>query len=205
MLANLANVDADLVSAVATSLGKPVPKGKPARGIEPSPALSLVPDGPASIEGRLVGLLAGDGVDASGVISVSRALERAGASVVVIADHGGSVEAEDGPDLEVTKSSLTTQSVEYDALVVAGGRCARQLARDPYVAVNLGEAFRHGKTIAAWGLGVDVVTACAIGADDPGVVTAPTPSRAFAKQLVEAISWHRHWDRSTASTPRPPA
>ena len=57
----------------------------------------------------------------------------------------------------VDRSALTTQSVEYDALVVAGGTSADAVAKDPYAAENLGEAFRHHKTIAAWGEGTAVL------------------------------------------------
>ena len=62
--------------------------------------------------------------------------------VVVIAPHGGTITGDEGP-VPVTKSALTTQSVEYDALVVAGGDGAGTLAQDPYVALNLTEAYRH--------------------------------------------------------------
>jgi catalase len=199
MVANLAHVNARLASGVAASLGKTAPKGKPARNVTPSPALSLLPDEPGSIEGRLIGIFAGDGVDASGLVAVSRALERAGASVVVIAAHGGSIQGDDGSSLEVTKSALTTQSVEYDAVVVAGGSCAQELARDPYLAVNLGEAFRHYKTIGAWGEGVDALEACSIPSDASGVVSAPKGGRSFSNELIEAVGWHRHWDRPTHS------
>jgi catalase len=90
---------------------------------------------------------------------------------------------------------MTTQSVEYDALVVAGGPGAADLGTDPYTALNLGEAFRHYKPIAAWGEGRDVLTACAIASDAEGVVTGASANRAFAKELIEAIAWHRHWGR----------
>ncbi len=195
MLANLANVDAALAAAVAANLGTSAPKGKPARNVDPSPALSLALKAPASVEGRLVGLFVGDGVDGAGVVAVSKAMERAGAQVVVIASHGGTVKSDDGP-LEVTKSALTTQSVEYDALVVAGGPSAEVLAQDPYMAVNLGEAYRHYKTIAAWGHGTKVLEAIGIPLDSPGVVASPKPSRKFTQDLVEAVGWHRHWDRT---------
>ncbi len=198
MLANLANVDGDLASSVAAALGSTAPKGKPARDQSPSPALSLQLSTSGPIVGRLVGIFASDGVDGSALLSLSGALERAGAQVVVIAPHGGVIDSDDGSSIEVTKSALTTQSVEYDALVVAGGAGAEALGDDPYLAVNLGEAFRHYKTIGAWGTGVDVLTACLGNADLPGVVTAATAGRAFAKSFIDAMGWHRHWDRSPA-------
>ena len=85
---------------------------------------------------------------------------------------------------------------DREALVPAAGS-GRLLA------VNLGEAYRHHKTIAAWGAGQDVLAACSISADGPGVITTDVPKRAYAAALIEAIGWHRHWDRppTTVSTP----
>ena len=107
-------------------------------------------------------------------------LERAGAVVVVIAPHGGTIASPDGP-VEVTKSALTTQSVEYDALIVAGGTSAKTLGQDPYLAVNLGEAYRHYKTIAAWGAGQDILAACSIPGDAPGIGRSRIIGRRAAK------------------------
>jgi catalase len=85
--------------------------------------------------------------------------------------------------------------VEYDALIVAGGASANALAVDPYIGVNLGEAFRHHKPIAAWGEGTAVLEASGIAQDAAGVVVATKPSRTFSTELIEAIGWHRHWAR----------
>jgi len=197
VLANLANVSAALAARVAASLGQKAPRGKPATGVKPSPALSLLPTEPAPVAGRVIGVLATDGVDDAGLRALRKPLEAAGATVVVIAPHGGTITGQDGP-VEVTKSALTTQSVEYDALVVAGGGSAQTLASDPLAAASLGEAYRHHKTIAAWGTGRDVLRACAIPADMPGIVTAGTCQRAFTQALIEAIGWHRHWNRPAA-------
>ena len=150
VLANLANVDAGLTSAVAANLGKPSPKGKPARGVVGSPALSIVPSAPAPVAGRVVGILASDGVDGAGLLSLAKALTAAGAVAQVIAPHGGSISGKSGA-VAVDKSAMTTQSVEYDALVVAGGPGAAEVGADPYTALNLGEAYRHYKPIASVG------------------------------------------------------
>jgi catalase len=200
VLANLANVSADLVAQVAANLGTTAPDGTPATDIEPSPALSLIPSEPGPIAGRVIGVFAADGVDAAGLAAVRAPLEGAGAMVVVIAPHGGTITSPDGP-VEVTKSALTTQSVEYDALIVAGGTSAKTLGQDPYLAVNLGEAYRHHKTIAAWGAGQDVLAACSIPAEAAGVITADIPKRGFAAAVIEAVGWHRHWDRPPTPAP----
>jgi catalase len=193
MLANLANVSSVLVERVAANLGKTAPSGNPVGDVTVSAALSLIPLEPGPIAGRVVGVYAADGVDSVGLAVVRKSLETAGAVVVVIAPHGGTITSDDGP-VPVTKSALTTQSVEYDALIVAGGNGAAAVAQDPYVALNLTEAYRHHKTIAAWGSGQQALDAAGIGAASQGVI-AGAPKRAFTVALVEAIGWHRHWDR----------
>ncbi len=60
--------------------------------------------------------------------------------------------------------------------------------------MNLGEAFRHHKVLAAWGEGEDVLAACGITAELPGIVVAEASDADFASQLVESMGWHRHWD-----------
>ncbi len=69
------------------------------------------------------------------------------------------------------------------------------LGSDPYTALNLDEAFRHYKPIGAWGEGRDILEASGIPLDGAGVVASTSASRAFAQSFVEAVGWHRHWDR----------
>jgi catalase len=64
--------------------------------------------------------------------------------------------------------------------------------------VNLGEAFRHYKTIGASGQGTDVLDLLSM-TNAPGVVTSGNGDTGFAKSLVTAIGWHRHWNRLTES------
>jgi len=194
VLANLAHVDAELTKLVAANLGKAAPKGKPAKDIAVSPSLSLMPSAPSPVTGRVVGVMATDGVDDAGLRSVSRALTAAGALVIVIAPHGGAISGTTG-SVNVDKSAMTTQSVEYDALVVAGGSGTVALGNDPYTALNLDEAFRHYKPIGAWGEGRDILEASGIQLDAAGVVCSHNASRVFAQSLLEALGWHRHWGR----------
>jgi len=194
MLANLANVDAELCATVALNLGVDAPGGSPASDVGSSPALSQAPLEAGPITGRTVGVLAGPGVDDAGVSALRDALGAAGANLYVIAPTGGTVAGAGGP-VTVDRTILTTQSVEYDALVLAGGASAAVLGRDPYTAVNLGEAFRHYKVIGAWGEGRAVLEAFGITADMAGIVAGDSADAGFNTRLVEAIGWHRHWDR----------
>ncbi len=157
--------------------------------------------------GVALGVLVDAGVDGAGVKALRQALEAEGANLYVIAPTGGTVAGRRGL-VPVDRTVLTTQSVEYDALVVAGGASAATVGADPYTAVNLGEAFRHHKVVAAWGEGQTVLEACAITAESDGVVLgdwftdkadAAFADAAFADRLVEAMGWHRHWDRPPSS------
>ena len=49
---------------------------------------------------------------------------------------------------------------------------------DIKLVVMLQEAFRHCKTVGAWGSGTAVLEACGIAPDGPGVVLGATSSRA---------------------------
>jgi C-terminal domain found in long catalases len=101
----------------------------------------------------------------------------------------------------VTKSAVTPQSVQCGALIVAGGADAEAFGQDPYMAIDLGEAYRHFKTIAVWGAGQKVLAAFSIPSDRAGVITADIPKRAVTAALIEALCWDRHWHRppTTAS------
>ncbi|MEA2932403.1 MAG: catalase, partial [Actinomycetota bacterium] len=194
MLANLANVADELCQRVAANLGMDAPTGEPAGDAGSSAALSQVPAAPGPINGRTVGVLVDAGVDGAGVDALRTALGGEGANLYVIAPKGGVVDGEDGP-VPVDRTTLTTQSVEYDALLVAGGASAGAVGADPYTAVNLGEAFRHHKVLGAWGEGRSVLEASGITAATPGVIVGDAADAGFADRLVEAMGWHRHWDR----------
>jgi catalase len=181
---------------VALNLGIPAPVGAPSKSETASPALSQVVDAPGPIAGRVVGVVVADGVDSAGLSALRKALSAEGASVYVIAPTGGAVRGSRG-SVAVDRSALTTQSVEYDCLVVAGGTSADAIGDDAYAAVNLGEAFRHHKTIGAWGAGAEVLDTLGM-TDAPGVVTSVKVDAAFATDLIAAIGMHRHWARQPA-------
>ena len=71
MVAHLLNIDADLANTVAHGLGikklpKPAEAALPTReDLKPSPALSIIKNGPKRFEGRKLGILVTDGVDAA--------------------------------------------------------------------------------------------------------------------------------------------
>ena len=91
--------------------------------------------------------------------------------------------------------------MQADAIVVAGGTA---LADQPGVIAYIQTAYRHFKTIAAWGSGVQVLEAAGIGVDEPGVVIVDRFSKRFAGSVISAMSTHRHWERAGVHPTRSP-
>ena len=193
-LANLANVDPELCERVAANLGRPVPTAAPvALEVEPpvttSPALSLVPAAPGPIDGRVVGLLVGDGVKPAVADKLTAALDAEDAVLQVIGPRGGTI-----GKVEVHHTYHTCDSVMFDALVVDPSAAAL-LESELKVAVLVQDAFRHHKAVAAVGDGAEVLERAGVPEDAPGVVVGASAAKAFTASLVEAVGWHRHWDR----------
>ena len=201
MLANLAAIDADLCAQVAAGLGLPAPDGQPATDVVPSAALSQLVTTPGPIAGRVFGVLAGPAADLAGVASLRKALAPEGAVLRVIAPVGGVLGS--GRDAEIVERTLlTTRSIEYDAVVVAAGATDLQ---DVKLTVLLQEAFRHCKTLGAWGDGKSVLQAAGIDTAAPGVLWSEHADATFADKLVASVGKHRVWERTaltmTAAAP----
>ena len=107
----------------------------------------------------------------------------------LIAPHGGKVTT--GKSVEtVDRTLLTTRSVEFDAVLVAGGSPGLV---DIKLDVLLQEVFRHAKPIGAWGDGVQCLQRAGIPVDAAGVLVATQATAAQRKDLVWALGLHRVW------------
>jgi catalase len=188
----LADVDADLCAQVAAGLGLPAPKGSPAEDVEPSPALSQVVTEPGPIAGRKIGVIADKGADLPGIGKLRKSIEKLGASLLVIAPAGGELSRGRSKQI-VERTLLTARSIEFDALVVAGGTTPSE---DIRLVLLLQEAYRHCKAIAAWGDGDAILTAAGIDVDAPGVSVGESVDRTFTDTFVAAVGLHRAWDRA---------
>jgi catalase len=188
----LANVDADLCARVAAGLGLPAPSGSPAADAGLSPALSQIVTEPGPIAGRKIGIIADADADLAGISNIRKAAAKLGATALVIAPVGGVLSSGTRQET-VDRTLLTTRSVEFDALVVAGGTTP---TGDIKLTVLLQEAFRHCKALGAWGDGTVILEAVGITVDAPGVVTGDTAGKSFTDQLAAAVGMHRAWDRA---------
>ncbi|MDN3243434.1 catalase [Glycomyces tritici] len=209
---HLRHVDLDLATRVAAGIGVPAPTeaGRPNHG-RTSPALSQLTDPVTGVATRKVAVLAADGVDAAGVARLVEDLRARGAIPEVVGLTDGTLRGADGGSVEVDKALPTVASVLYDAVAVPSGPdSAAALARDGRALHFVTEAFKHGKAVAGFGAGLDVLRAARIDADyaegadpmeDKGVVTTAAhggdlPS-GFLDAFADAIGKHRAWARKT--------
>ncbi|MDQ2839172.1 MAG: catalase [Actinomycetota bacterium] len=199
----LANIDADLCAQVAAGLGLPAPSGDPAADVTPSPALSQVVTTPGPITGRQIAVIADAGSDLAGIKKLRTAAEKLGANVLVLAPVGGILK-KGRTALNVDRTNATARSIEFDAIVVAGGTTP---TRDIKQVVLLQEAYRHCKALAAWGDGDAILTGAGIDLDGPGISLGAGVDKSFTDTLVAALGLHRAWDRAelVMSSAVPPA
>jgi len=209
----LANIDADLASAVATNIGLPAPtaasngkaaskrngrtqKSRNGRGL--SPVLSLLDPRTGvtgDITGRKVAILAADGTSARDVKTMKAALERAGAQGLVVAGKLGVLKGAGG-QIEVDHTSLTMPSVVFDALYVPGGAAAATtLAGSGLILSYIAEAYKHLKALAFGEEAAALIEKAGIELDslDAGVLIGD--AAAIAEAFIEAIGRHRVWSR----------
>jgi catalase len=230
MVRLFANVDSDFAKRVAEGIGvkevsddlsyldeSPSPKPSSKRGTgrtKKSAALSIE-NTTFSPKTRKVAILAADGVDAEQVEQVKSALMEVGAKAKVIAKFDGMLSGANGGEVKVDKMFVTAPSVVFDAVFIPGGKkSAEKLKSDGHALHFVNEAFKHCKTIAAIGEGVQVLEASHISgvkfasngnlSSDKGVVTAGGDHgnlKEFSDRFIDAIARHRHWDRQKESVP----
>ena len=155
MVSHLLNIDETLASAVADNLGMkqlPLPADAavtPRDDLEPSPALSIIENGPDSFEGRKVGVLVSNGADAALLKKLQAAIEKEGAVMEVIAPKVGGVEASDGSWIEARHMIDGGPSVLFDAVaLLLTEEGAERLSAEPAARDFVADAFAHCKFIA---------------------------------------------------------
>lgn len=155
VVSHLLNIDDGLAKKVAEGLRlpdlpAPADAARPTRDdLEPSPALSILLNGPDSFEGRKLGILVTDGASAALVGALSEAADAEGAMVEIIAPQIGGVKLDDGSWLKAGQKIDGGPSVLYDAVaVIASEAGAGLLARESAARDFVSDAFAHRKFLA---------------------------------------------------------
>jgi catalase len=202
-------IDHELAVRIAAGIDVAAPQPVETAAVKVlAPEVSVDRNTSRSPKTKKIAVLAADGVDAAGLMRIRDAIETAGAKVEVISKLLGTLQpAGGGEPVTVDKNYLTAASVLYDAVVIAGGSDSVDALRKHGEAVHwVNETYRHCKTVAAVGEGVDLLRAAQLGgvrlADgsdvvaDRGVVTAASADDAFADALLTAVGEYRHWQRT---------
>ena len=228
MVAMLAQVDGTLAGRVAKGLGlevnqklqTPLNMSVPADGnvkefqpkpvkknVANSPALSMANTVKDSIKTRKIAILGADGFDDAAVPAMKKALIEAGAQAKLVAPRLGLLKSSKGAEAKVDFSLLTASSVMFDAVYVPGGEKSVKALQEQVEALEfVQEAFKHCKTIAANGAGLEFIRACRLtnGADgkakdsavEEGVILGRDDQAGkIASEFIKAIAQHRHWSR----------
>jgi catalase len=226
----LSLVDATLASRVAAGLGIDVPSqvegplnrsipadGDPAnfqprqagkkagkKKVVTSPALSMA-NTVKGVKTRKIAILAADGFGAD-LATVKKALLAAGAQAKIVAPRLGMLQGAGGETVEIDFSFLTSASVLFDAVYIAGGEQSAAALQQEAAAIHfVEEAYKHCKAIAATGAGSGLINVSYLGNLKPGgkqvqaeegvVLGGDAQAGKVAAAFLEAIAEHRFWSR----------
>jgi catalase len=155
VVSHLLNIDEGLAKKVAKGLRLahlPVAAvaARPTRqDLKPSDKLSIVKNGPASFAGRKVGALVTDGVDATLLAALAKALGKEGALLELIAPEVGGVTDSKGVLHTANQKVEGGPSVLFDAVaILPSEKGAKELTMLPAARDFLADAFAHRKYIA---------------------------------------------------------
>ena len=217
MVGMLTFVNEDLAKAVAEGLGintinkpkQPLNHGYPADAdpkdyqpkklkpsIQKSEKLSLMAHPGTGIKGRVIAVLATDGVDAKSLKSYKDALEKEGAEAQIVSTHSGSMSDSDGGVIKVDHSLLTTASVLFDAVFVPdGAKSIDKLHKNADAIRFVDESYKHFKFIAINGAAEKLwnMTYASKNAKPKGVLFDQD-----VKEFIDSIAQHRIWEREDA-------
>lgn len=159
IVSHLRNIDEALAQGVATRLGltdmpPAAPAARPTRmDLPASAALSILDSGPSrpapSFKGRVLGVLATDGVAAETLAGLRAATQDAGAVFKLIAPRIGGVTDSAGTHHPADEALKGGPSVLFDAVaILPGPASAADLAAEPAARDFLADAHAHCKLIA---------------------------------------------------------
>ncbi|WP_373532537.1 catalase [Vampirovibrio sp.] len=201
MVSHLLNIDSQLAKNVANGLGmktlpSPAPAARPTRNdLKPSPALSIIKNGPESIKGRKIGVLVSDGVDAQLLASLKASILREGATMEIIAPTIQGVTANDGTLIAANHRINGGPSVLFDAVAILTSKDgAKALQKEATAKDFISDAYAHLKFIAYNNTATPLLEKAGVEASgDKGILLLRQPED--ATKFVNACKKLRLWER----------
>jgi catalase len=202
IVGHLRNIDEDLAQGVAHGLGllelpPPATAARPTMELPPSPALSILLNGPDSFAGRVMGVLISNGFDGTLLDRLTGAVQEAGAKVKLIAPRvGGALDYR--CDLREAEFSVEAgSSVLFDAVAILLGPDDEAIVTQIPQAQNfLRDAFAHGKFIGHALAGKLFETSGLAGKQDEGCFDLGLVDDGDTMaEFLAACARLRHWSR----------
>jgi len=196
----LGNIDTFLAEQVAISVGAKKPaNSKPMEVTHTSPALSQM-NTVKLPNTRKVAILADNGFNGAEVTGLMEMLKKSGITAEIISKNLGMIKSGDGNELQVNHTLLTSSSVLYDALYVAGGKQSVDSLMQKKEAVSfVDEAYSHFKAVGTGKEAAEMLAAAGIALESgaPGVVVFESDKEVTgdSQKFIDAIIQHRHWSR----------
>ena len=194
VVGQLLHVDPELAQRVSAGLGLQAlppapPAAEPVQDLPLSPALRIIDRMKPTLQGRCVGILVADGSNGTTVANLRKALEKAGATVKIVAPKVGGAVLKDGTLLPADGQLQGTPSVVFDAVAsILSPEMGEQLAKEAAAVDWFRDAFGHLKAIAAC-KGTQAILQAGGIEPDAGVV-APADAEGFI-----AAAQTRQWAR----------
>jgi catalase len=202
MVSHLLNIDETLANKVAGKLGlQKMPKPADAavatrQDLDPSPALSVVENGPERFEGRKLGILVSDGSDAGVLKALKSALDKAGATYEIIAPKVTGVAASDGSWIEADQMIDGGPSVLYDAVALLPAADAMDdLLQESTARDFVADAFAHCKFIGYVDSALPLFAKAGIASEDFDEGCVALGSAKDAKSFIDGLAKLRVWGR----------
>ena len=153
MLGHLDIVDAELGDRVAAGLGMEgradtIRPAHDPKELAPSPALSILDNAKATLNGRVVGALLDDDFDNALLDKLRVAINAEGATLQIVAPRIGGATAKNGSKVSADHIIMGGPSAIFDVVVVMPGETAvASLAHNAAAVAWVGDAFHHCKVI----------------------------------------------------------
>jgi catalase len=197
VLAQLVNVRQDVADRVAKALGlggapAAAQAAAPTKKSKPSPALSLLAKAQPTLKGRTVGCLVTDGSDAAIVAKIEKAVEAAGAKLMIVAPKIAGVTLSGGKHLAADGALVGTPSIFFDAVVLAPSKDgAAELASQAAAIDFVRDAFGHLKVIAHVAAAAPLLEKAGIQADRGIIAVDGKRSGDWIAEAEKGRVWER--------------
>ncbi len=200
LLSHLPNIHETLASRVAEGLGvqQPPKPAKPAvaprEDLKPSPALSIVLNGPKTFAGRKVGALVTNGTDGAILDALKTALVAEGAELEIIAPTIGGIVTSNGTQVAANQKIGGGPSVVYDAVaVLPSAEGVADLLKNKSAIDFVSDAYAHLKFIATVSHASPLLKKAGIDEVDDGIIEIG--AGASVQKFVKACRQLRLWAR----------